>query len=191
MYANLLKFLYIYVLKMKTVKEILAAIDEKAPYSMVVEASVRDYCVLALEFLRGKADFGRYFQSRLPDPMPALEKEVSARKYASERYAVQFYSPSDEAMLSDVIADVSFAQSQRLTLTTPATPQADDRERACVYIVAVYTLFALTLHQRTDFAVLFLESWANFNAFASARTIRKHYDCSWHSRYEGLFYPLG
>ena len=191
MYANLRKFLYIYVLKMKTVKEILAAIDEKAPYSMVVEASVRDYCVLALEFLRGKADFGRYFESRLPDPIPALEKEVSAHKYASERYAAQFYASSDEARLSDVIADVSFAQSQRLTLTTPATPQADDRERACVYIVAVYTLFALTLHQRTDFAVLFLESWANFNAFASARTIRKHYDRSWHSRYEGLFYPLG
>ena len=85
---------------MKTVKEILAAIDEKAPYSMVVEASVRDYCVLALEFLRGKADFGRYFESRLPDPIPALEKEVSAHKYASERYAAQFYAPSDEARYS-------------------------------------------------------------------------------------------
>ena len=176
---------------MANVQEILARIDQNAPYSMVVEASVRDYCVLALDFLKGKADFGRYFESRLPDPMPALEKEVSARQYASERYAAQFYAPSDEARLSDVIADVAFAQSQRLTLTTPATPQADDRERACVYIVAVYTLFALTLHQRTDFAVLFLESWANFNAFASARTIRKHYDRSWNSRYEGLFYPLG
>ena len=176
---------------MATVQEILARIDEKAPYSMVIEASVRDYCVLALNFLRGQANFARYFESTLPDPIPVLEKEVSARSHAGERYCIQLYTPSEEALLADAIADVSFAQSQRLTLTTPATPQADDRERACVYIVAVYTLFALTLHQRTDFAVLFLESWANFNAFASARTIRKHYDRSWHSRYEGLFYPLG
>ncbi|MBQ9410334.1 MAG: hypothetical protein IJU21_01865, partial [Bacteroidales bacterium] len=124
---------------MANVQEILAAIDEKAPYSMVVEASVRDYCVLALEFLRGKANFARYFESSLPDPLPALSGEVSARKYASERYMAQFYKPSEEAMLSDIIADVSFAQSQRLTLTTPATPQADDRERACVSRVAVCT----------------------------------------------------
>ena len=169
----------------------MAAIDEKAPYSMVVEASVRDYCVLALEFLRGKANFGQYFETALPNPMPAIEAEAVAKKYASERYCVQFYKPSEEALLADVIADVSFAQSQRLTLVTPSTPQADDRERACVYIVAVYTLFALTLQGRTDFAVLFLESWANFNAFASARTIRKHYDRSWNSRYQALFYPLG
>lgn len=176
---------------MRTAQEILAAIDEKAPYSMVVEASVRDYCVLALEFLRGKANFGQYFETALPNPMPAIEAEAVAKKYASERYCVQFYKPSEEALLADVIADVSFAQSQRLTLVTPSTPQADDRERACVYIVAVYTLFALTLQGRTDFAVLFLESWANFNAFASARTIRKHYDRSWNSRYQALFYPLG
>lgn len=176
---------------MRTAQEILAAIDEKAPYSMVVEASVRDYCVLALEFLRGKANYGQYFETALPNPIPAIEAEAVAKKYASERYCVQFYKPSEEALLADVIADVSFAQSQRLTLVTPSTPQADDRERACVYIVAVYTLFALTLQGRTDFAVLFLESWANFNAFASARTIRKHYDRSWNSRYEALFYPLG
>ena len=176
---------------MRTAQEILAAIDEKAPYSMVVEASVRDYCVLALEFLRGKANFGQYFETALPNPMPAIEAEAVAKKYASERYCVQFYKPSEEALLADVIADVSFAQSQRLTLVTPSTPQADDRERACVYIVAVYTLFAITLQGRTDFAVLFLESWANFNAFASARTIRKHYDRSWNSRYQALFYPLG
>ena len=176
---------------MANVEEILARIDEKAPYSMVVEASVRDYCVLALEFLKGKADFGRYFETRLPNPFPALDAEVKAHKYASERYSAQFYEPSDEARLADVIADVAFAASQRLTLVTPSSPQADDRERACVYIVAVYTLFALTLLGRTDFAVLFLEAWANFNAFASARTIRKHYDRSWNSRYEGLFYPLG
>ena len=176
---------------MATAAEILAKIDEKAPYSMVIEASVRDYCVLALQFLRGQADFSRYFESPLPNPMPALEKEASARSCASERYCAQLYAPSEEALLADAIADVAFAQSQRLTLATPATPQADDRERACVYITAVYTLFALTLHNRTDFAVLFLESWANFNEFASARTIRKHYDRSWNSRYENLFYPLG
>lgn len=176
---------------MATVKEILARIDENAPYSMVVEASVRDYCVLALKFLRGQADFARYFESILPDPIPVLEKEVSARRHAGERYCIQLYTPSEEALLADAIADLAFAQSQRLTLTTPATPQADDRERACVYITAVYTLFALTLNNRTDFAVLFLESWENFNLFASARTVRKHYDRSWNSRYESLFYPLG
>ena len=176
---------------MATVQEILARIDEKAPYSMVVEASVRDYCVLALNFLRGQADFTRYFESVLPNPMPALEKEVSARRFASERYCIQLYTPSEEALLADAIADLSFAQSQRLTLATPATPQADDRERACVYITAVYTLFALALHGRTDFAVLFLEAWENFNLYASARTVRKHYDRSWLSRYNSLFYPLG
>jgi hypothetical protein len=176
---------------MATVAEILARIDEKAPFSMVVEASVRDYCVLALKFLRGQADYSRYFESVLPNPLPVLEKEASARKHAGERYCVQLYAPSEEALLADAIADLAFAQSQRLTLATPATPQADDRERACVYITAVYTLFALSLHGRTDFAVLFLEAWANFNAYASARTVRKHYDRSWNSRYESLFYPLG
>ncbi len=176
---------------MATVQEILARIDEKAPYSMVIEASVRDYCVLALNFLRGQANFARYFESTLPDPMPVLEKEVSARSHAGERYCIQLYTPSEESLLADAIADLAFAQSQRLTLATPATPQADDRERACVYITAVYTLFALALHGRTDFAVLFLEAWDNFNLFASARTVRKHYDRSWNSRYEDLFYPLG
>lgn len=176
---------------MVTVQEILARIDEKAPYSMVIEASVRDYCVLALNFIRGQANFARYFESTLPDPMPVLEKEVLARSHAGERYCIQLYTPSEEALLADAIADLAFAQSQRLTLATPATPQADDRERACVYITAVYTLFALALHGRTDFAVLFLEAWDNFNLFASARTVRKHYDRSWNSRYEDLFYPLG
>ena len=176
---------------MAKVSEILSRIDEKAPYSMVLEASVRDYCVLALQFLRGQASFARYFESALPDPMPALEKEAVARKYAAERYCCQFYAPAEEAMLADAIADLAFAQAERLTLVTPSTPQADDRERADVYIVAVYTLFALTLHDRTDFAVLFLEAWANFVAFASARTVRKHWDRSWNSRYQSLFYPLG
>ena len=122
---------------MASVAEILARIDEKAPFSMVVEASVRDYCVLALQFLRGQADFGRYFESARPSPLPALEKEAAARKFAGERYCAQFYAPSEEALLADAIADLAFAQSMRLTLVTPATPQADDRERACVYIVAV------------------------------------------------------
>ena len=176
---------------MAKVSEILSRIDEKAPYSMVLEASVRDYCVLALQFLRGQANFARYFESSLPDPMPALEKEVVARKYAGERYCSQLYAPLEEALLADAIADLAFAQAEQLTLVTPSTPQADDRERADVYIVAVYTLFALTLHERTDFAVLFLEAWANFVAFASARTVRKHWDRSWNSRYQSLFYPLG
>ena len=176
---------------MANVQEILARIDEKAPYSMVIEASVRDYCVLALQFLRGQASPARYFESALVNPMPALEKEVSARKFAQERYCIQLYAPSEEALLADAIADLAFAQAERLTLVTPSNPQADDRERAAVYIVAVYTLFALALHQRTDFAVLFLEAWHNFNLFASARTVRKKWDCSWHSRYSPLFYPLG
>ena len=59
---------------MASVKEILARIDEKAPYSMVLEASVRDYCVLALQFLREEADFSRYFESSLPNPFPGMEK---------------------------------------------------------------------------------------------------------------------
>ncbi len=176
---------------MASVQEILARIDEKAPYSMVLEASVRDYCVLALEFLRGKEDFSRFFESSLPDPVPALDAEVLARKHAAERYCVQLYTPSSNPLLADAIADLAFAQSERLTLVTPSSPQADDRERACVYVVAVYTLFALTLHGRTDFAALFLAAWANFNEFATARTIRMHYDGSWQSRYSPLFYPLG
>jgi hypothetical protein len=176
---------------MASITEILARIDEKAPYAMVIEASVRDYCVLALQFLKGEADFGRYFESALPNPFPGMEEELKEQKHARERYDVQLYKPAEEALLADAIADLAFAQSQRLTLATPATPQADDRERACVYITAVYTLFALTLHNRTDFAVLFLEAWDNFNSFASARTIRKHYDRSWNSRYDNLYYPLG
>ena len=176
---------------MASVSEILARIDEKAPYSMVIEASVRDYCVLALQFLQGKALPSRYFESALPNPMPSLDAEATARKYSRERYCLQLYAPTHEALLADAIADLAFAQAERLTLVTPSNPQADDRERAMVYIVAVYTLFALTLHDRKDFAVLFLEAWANFNDFASARLIRKHYDRSWHSRYDSLYYPLG
>ena len=176
---------------MSSAKEILARIDEKAPYSMVIEASVRDYCVLALQFLRGESDFSRYFESSLPDPMPSLEAEAVERKCSHERYCIQLYAPAEEALLADAIADLAFAQAERLTLVTPSNPQADDRERAMVYIVAVYTLFALTLHNRTDFAVLFLEAWENFNDFASARVIRKHYDRSWNSRYDSLYYPLG
>ena len=171
--------------------DILARIDEKAPFAMVIEASVRDYCVLALQFLKGEVPPGRYFDQALPDPLPALDREASARVHGPQRYCVQLYTPAEEALLADAIADIAFAQSHRLTLATPATPQADDRERACVYIVAVYTLFALQLHGRTDFAVLFLEAWANFNQFASARTVRMHYDRSWGSRYAPLFYPLG
>ena len=176
---------------MASAAEILARIDEKAPYSMFIEASVRDYCVLALQFLRGEADFTRYFESALPNPMPSLEAEAVQRKCASQRYCVQLYAPDLEALLADAIADLAFAQAERLILVTPSNPQADDRERAMVYIVAVYTLFALTLHNRTDFAVLFLEAWENFNEFASARVIRKHYDRSWNSRYDSLYYPLG
>ena len=172
---------------MASAAEILARIVEKAPYSMVIEASVRDYCVLALQFLRGEADFTRYFESALPNPMPSLEAEAVQRKCAQQRYCVQLYAPDKEALLADAIADLAFAQAERLTLVTPSNPQADDRERAMVYIVAVYTLFALTLHNRTDFAVLFLEAWENFNA----RVIRKHYDRSWNSRYDSLYYPLG
>ena len=176
---------------MAKANEILARIDEKAPYAMVIEASVRDYCVLALKFLRGEADFQRYFETHLPSAMPALDRELSALKYGAERYCIQLYTPSEEALLADAIADLAFAQAERLTLVTPSSPQADDRERADVYIVAVYTLFALALHGRTDFAVLFLEAWDNFVQFASARTVRKHYDRSWGSRYNDLFYPLG
>ena len=132
---------------MASITEILARIDEKAPYAMVIEASVRDYCVLALQFLKGEADFGRYFESALPNPFPGMEEELKEQKHARERYDVQLYKPAEEALLADAIADLAFAQSQRLTLATPATPQADDRERACVYITAVYTLFALTLHR--------------------------------------------
>lgn len=176
---------------MASVKEILDKIDEKAPLKMVVEASVRDYCILALQFLNGQADYARYFESALPQPIPVLEAEIGTKKHARERYCCQLYNPGDDALLCDVIADLAFAQSERLTLVTPSSPQADDRERACVYVVAVYTLFALTLHQRTDFAQLFLHAWANFNQFASARVIRKHYDRSWNSRYDSLFYPLG
>ena len=176
---------------MASAAEIIARIDEKAPYAMVIEASVRDYCVLALQFLRGEVSPARYFQSALSNPLTTLDAEASARKCAAERYCEQLYKPSEEALLADAIADLSFAQSERLTLVTPSSPQADDRERAMVYIVAVYTLFALTLHNRTDFAVLFLEAWENFNDFASARVIRKHYDRSWNSRYDSLYYPLG
>ncbi len=176
---------------MASVQEILARIDEKAPYSMVLEASVRDYCVLALDFLREKADYSRYFETTLPAPIPVLENEVEERKHASYRYCIQLYTPDSTPLLADAIADLAFAQSERLTLVTPSSPQADDRERACVYVVAVYTLFALALHNRTDFAALFLAAWANFNEFATARTIRMHYDGSWQSRYSPLFYPLG
>lgn len=183
-------FVYLTLLMTK-VQEILTRIDENAPYAMVLEASVRDYCVLALKFLKGQANPGQYFESALPSPFDALDAEVSALKFAEQRYCVQLYHPSEEALLADAVADLAFAQAERLTLVTPSSPQADDRERADVYIVAVYTLFALALHDRLDFAVLFLEAWDNFVQFASARTVRKKWDSSWQSRYSPLFYPLG
>lgn len=174
---------------MANVQEILSRIDEKAPYAMVLEASVRDYCVLALKFLRGEADFQSCFQEPPAPAIPALEAELSARKFADERYCRQLYAPAEEALLADAIADIAFAQAERLNIAAPS--RADERERADVYIVAVYTLFALALHEREDFAVLFLESWDNFVRFAGARSIRKKWDRSWQSRYSPLFYPLG
>lgn len=176
---------------MANTAEILTRIDEKAPLKMELEASVRDYCMLALQFLKGKADFGRYFESVLQNPQTEINAEAALCKHAKERYCVELYKPSSDPLLADAIADLAFAQAERLTLTAPSGPQADDRERAMVYIVAVYTLFALTLHGRTDFAKVFLESWDNFNSLSSARVIRKKYDKSWHSRYDSLFYPLG
>ena len=80
---------------MASAAEIIARIDEKAPYAMVIEASVRDYCVLALQFLRGEASPGQYFQSTLPNPLSTLDAEASARKYATERYCGQLYKPSE------------------------------------------------------------------------------------------------
>ena len=176
---------------MANVADILTRIDEGAPLKMDIEASVRDYCILALKFLKGQESPARYFESTLPNPMPVLDGEAAARRCAGERYCRQLYRPDSNPLLADAIADLAFAQSERLTLAEPENPQADDRERAMVYIVAVYTLFALSLHGRTDFAALFLEAWANFNALASARVIRRRYDKSWHSRYNSLFYPLG
>ena len=176
---------------MANLERILARIDENAPLKMEVEASVRDYCILALQFLKGQANPAQYFESALPAPEAGMEAEAAALKHASERYCRQLYRPSNDALLADAIADLAFAQAERLTLVTPATPQADDRERAMVYIVAVYTLFALLLHDRDDFAALFFHAWGNFNAFASARVIRKRYDKSWNSRYSPLYYPLG
>lgn len=176
---------------MANTAEILTRIDEKAPFRMELEASVRDYCILALDFLKGRASFARYFASPLKEPSAEINAEVALKKHAGERYCQQLFQPASDPLLADAIADLAFAQSERLTLSEPSGPQADDRERAMVYIVAVYTLFALTLHNRTDFAVLFLEAWDNFNLFASARVIRKQYDKSWHSRYDSLYYPLG
>ena len=100
---------------MANAAEILARIDEKAPYAMVIEASVRDYCVLALQFLKGQAQPQQYFESPLTNPLPRLDQEASALKHAQERYCQQLYKPSEEALLADVIADLAFAQSQRLT----------------------------------------------------------------------------
>ena len=171
--------------------EILTRIDEKAPLKMDLEASIRDYCILALQFLKGQASFSQYFASELKEPGAAIDAEVALLKHARERYCVQLYSPASDPLLADAIADLAFAQAERLTLSQPSGPQADDRERAMVYIVAVYTLFALTLHGRSDFARLFLEAWDNFNSLASARVIRKQYDKSWHSRYDSLYFPLG
>ncbi len=171
--------------------EILTRIDEKAPLKMVLEASVRDYCILALDFLKGRANFSQYFASPLKEPAAEINAEVALKKHAGERYCRQLFQPASDPLLADAIADLAFAQSERLTLSEPSGPQADDRERAMVYIVAVYTLFALTLHDRTDFAALFLQAWDNFNSLASARVIRKQYDESWHSRYDSLYYPLG
>ena len=162
--------------------EILTRIDEKAPLKMDLEASIRDYCILALQFLKGQASFSQYFASELKEPGAAIDAEVALLKHARERYCVQLYTPASDPLLAD---------AERLTLSQPSGPQADDRERAMVYIVAVYTLFALTLHGRSDFARLFLEAWDNFNSLASARVIRKQYDKSWHSRYDSLYFPLG
>ena len=121
---------------MTNAAEILARIDEKAPFAMVIEASVRDYCVLALQFLKGQAQPQQYFETSLLNPLPVLDQEASAQKHAQERYCQQLYKPSEEALLADAIADLAFAQSQRLVLAMPASPQADDRERACSYTTA-------------------------------------------------------
>jgi len=176
---------------MAKLEDILTLINEKSLSQMTVDTSARDYCILAIQFIKGQSSPNPYFESELPSPQSILEEEISACAFKNERYCRQLYHPSSELRLADVIADLSFAQAERLTLVTPENPQADDRERAMVYVVAVYTFFALALHKRTDFVQLFLEAWNNFNMLASSRVIRKRYDKSWHSRYSKLFYPLG
>ena len=101
--------------------EILARIDEKAPYAMVIEASVRDYCVLALQFLKGQVQPQPYFQSPLPAPLSVLDTEASALKHAAERYCVQLYKPSSEALLA--------APSQTLPLPSPSGSPLQNRHR--------------------------------------------------------------
>ena len=176
---------------MATIKDTLNLIDPNEHKSMVVEASVREYCVLALKFLKGEADYSPFFDKSLPSPFQAMEEELVAKKYKDLRYCIQLYAPTEEALLADAIADLSFSQMERLSVVTPSNPQADDRERATVYVIAVYILFALALHGRKDFAKLFFECWDNYVELASARVVRRHYDPSWRSRYDSLFYPLG
>ena len=172
---------------------LLRHIEEAVTRRRGVLSPDKDWCAIGGDFLLHPADAAGLFVGGLPDFKAALLKEASERKFAEKRYCRQLYTPSSDPLLADAIADLTYAQETRLKLRDPLRPDDEVRENASSFILAVYTLFAMKLHGRTDYEAIYSAALSNFYDLLSARGVREVYDAAWPGRYAPteIFYPLG
>ena len=172
---------------------LLKHIDEAVTRRRGVLSPDKDWCAIGGDYLLHPADSAALFVTQLPDYMSAIQREASEKKYAEKRYCKQLYTPSSDPLLADAIADLTYAQETRLKLRDPLRPDDEVRENASSFILAVYTLFAMKLHGRTDYETIYTAALSNFYDLLSARGVREVYDTAWPGRYSPseIFYPLG
>ena len=134
--------------------------------------------------------YGQYFDR---DPAEAIATELRERRYASGRYTAALYQGADRAALADAVADLAFAQVQRCKVTVP--PYTDEYELLSTFVCSVYAEAAVRLNglPESEEAAIQKRAMDNYFELLSARTVRRHLDKSWLSKYapRTTFYPLG
>jgi len=174
-------------------EEMLKHIEEAVARRRGVLSPDKDWCAIGGDLLLHPDKAAELFVTPPGDFLEAIKNEAKAKKFATKRYCQQLYAPGSDPQLGDVIADISFAQEARLKLRDPMRADDDVREHASSFILAVYTLFAMVLHDRTDYEAIYEAALNNFYKFLTARGVRQVYDKGWPGRYANseIFYPLG
>ena len=174
-------------------EEYLRHISEAVARRRGILSPDKDWCAIGGDLLLHPQEAAALFVTPLPDFKAALLSEASERKFSSKRYCKQLYTPDSDPLLADAIADLTYAQETRLKLRDPLRPDDEVRENASSFILAVYTLFAMVMHKRTDYEALYCAALSNFYDLLSARGVRQVYDTAWPGRYNHteIFYPLG
>jgi len=174
-------------------KEFLSSIEQAVTRRRGILSPDKDWCAIGGDLLLHTEQAAALFTTPMQDFKAAILKEASERKYASKRYCRQLYTPDSDPLLADAIADLTYAQETRLKLRDPLRPDDEVRENASSFILAVYTLFAMVLHKRTDYETIYMAALSNFYDLLSARGVREVYDAGWPGRYAAseIFYPLG